>query len=44
MMDILFIEQLTVMAYIGINDWEKKCLQKLIFDLQLSCNTDFFFR
>lgn len=41
-MDILFIEQLTVMAYIGINDWEKNCLQKLIFDLQLSCNTDFF--
>ncbi|URJ32245.1 dihydroneopterin aldolase [Blochmannia endosymbiont of Camponotus sp.] len=42
MMDILFIERLTVMAYIGINDWEKNCLQKLIFDLQLSCNTEFF--
>ncbi|AAZ40708.1 dihydroneopterin aldolase, also has dihydroneopterin triphosphate [Candidatus Blochmanniella pennsylvanica str. BPEN] len=42
MMDILFIDRLTVMAYIGINDWEKNCLQKLIFDLQLSCNTEFF--
>ncbi|URJ25149.1 FolB domain-containing protein [Candidatus Blochmannia ocreatus (nom. nud.)] len=34
-MDILFIEKLIVMAYIGIYDWEKKFLQKLIFDVQL---------
>ncbi|URJ30617.1 FolB domain-containing protein [Candidatus Blochmannia vicinus] len=41
-MNILFIEQLIVMAYIGIYDWEKKYLQKLIFDLQLSYNTAVF--
>ncbi|WP_236840119.1 dihydroneopterin aldolase [Blochmannia endosymbiont of Camponotus nipponensis] len=41
-MDILFIEQLTVMTYIGIHDWEKKCLQRLIFDLQLSYNIKYF--
>ncbi|WP_331828482.1 dihydroneopterin aldolase [Candidatus Blochmannia sp. SNP] len=41
-MNILFIERLTVMAYIGIYDWEKKYLQKLIFDLQLSYNTAVF--
>ncbi|URJ29735.1 dihydroneopterin aldolase [Blochmannia endosymbiont of Camponotus sp.] len=41
-MNILFIEQLTVMAYIGIYDWEKKSLQRLIFDLQLSYDTAVF--
>ncbi|WHL25026.1 MAG: dihydroneopterin aldolase [Candidatus Blochmannia vicinus] len=41
-MNILFIERLTVMAYIGIYDWEKKYLQKLIFDVQLSYNTEVF--
>lgn len=35
-MDILFIEKLIVMATIGIYDWEKKCFQKLIFDVELS--------
>ncbi|UVK76843.1 MAG: dihydroneopterin aldolase [Sodalis sp. Fse] len=46
-MDIVFIEQLTVMAVIGIHDWEQKRLQKLVFDLELgwnnwqaSCNDD----
>lgn len=37
-MDILFIEKLKVMAMIGIHDWEKKCLQKLIFDVELAYN------
>ncbi|SNC58600.1 dihydroneopterin aldolase [Sodalis endosymbiont of Henestaris halophilus] len=34
-MDIVFIEQLTVMAMIGVYEWEKQCLQKLIFDLEM---------
>lgn len=33
--NILCIDQLIVMARIGIYDWEKRCLQKLIFDLKL---------
>lgn len=37
-MDILYIDQLMVMAKIGINDWEKTCLQKLFFDLKISYN------
>lgn len=37
-MDILFIEKLTVMAMIGVHEWEKKCFQKLIFDLELAYN------
>lgn len=39
-MDILFIEKLTVMAIIGIHDWEKKCFQKLIFDVKLAYNNE----
>lgn len=35
-MDILFIEKLIVMTMIGIHTWEKKCLQKLIFDIELA--------
>lgn len=37
-MDILFIEQLTVMATIGIQSWEKECFQKLIFNVELAYN------
>lgn len=34
-MDIVFIEQLTVMAVIGVYDWEQQRLQKLVFDLEM---------
>ncbi len=34
-MDIVFIEKLTVMAVIGVYDWEQQRLQKLVFDLEL---------
>ncbi|AFP85059.1 dihydroneopterin aldolase [secondary endosymbiont of Ctenarytaina eucalypti] len=34
-MDIVFIEQLTVMALIGVHDWEQQQLQKLVFDLEM---------
>ncbi|MBT9431510.1 bifunctional dihydroneopterin aldolase/7,8-dihydroneopterin epimerase [Candidatus Sodalis endolongispinus] len=34
-MDIIFIEQLTVMAVIGVYDWEQQRLQKLVFDLEM---------
>lgn len=34
-MDIVFIEQLTVMAMIGVYDWEQQRLQKLVFDLEM---------
>lgn len=37
-MDILFIEQLIVMAFIGVYDWEQQRLQKLVFDLELGYN------
>ncbi|CUX96263.1 Dihydroneopterin aldolase [Candidatus Gullanella endobia] len=37
-MDIIFIEQLTVMAIIGIYDWEKQKFQKLVFDLEIGWN------
>lgn len=35
-MDILYIDQLVIMAKIGIHNWEKKCFQKLIIDLKIS--------
>lgn len=35
-MDILFIEQLVVMTIIGIHDWERKCFQKLVLDVELA--------
>lgn len=38
--DILFIEQLIVMAVIGVHDWERKCFQKLIFDVELAYNSN----
>lgn len=34
-MDIVFIEQLTVMTVIGVYDWEQERLQKLVFDIEL---------
>lgn len=34
-MDIVFIEQLTVMAIIGVYDWEQQQLQKLVLDLEI---------
>lgn len=34
-MDIVFIEQFTVMAVIGAYDWEQQRLQKLMFDIEL---------
>ncbi|MGL9769198.1 MAG: dihydroneopterin aldolase [Sodalis sp. (in: enterobacteria)] len=34
-MDIIFIESLTVMAVIGVYDWEQQRLQKLVFDLEM---------
>lgn len=34
-MDIVFIEKLTVMATIGIYEWEQQRLQKLVFDLEM---------
>lgn len=40
-MNILYIERLMVMARIGIHDWEKRCLQKLVFDLQLRYESTF---
>ncbi|CAD83586.1 dihydroneopterin aldolase, also has dihydroneopterin triphosphate 2'-epimerase activity [Candidatus Blochmanniella floridana] len=41
-MDILYINQLIVMSSVGIYDWEKNQLQKLIFDLELTCHDKFF--
>ncbi|AKC60242.1 dihydroneopterin aldolase [Blochmannia endosymbiont of Camponotus (Colobopsis) obliquus] len=42
-MDMIFIEQLTVMSVIGLYDWEQQQLQKLVFDLQLGwdCNSKY---
>lgn len=34
-MDTLCIDNLITQASIGIHGWEKKCLQKLIFDVQV---------
>lgn len=41
-MDILYIDQLVVMSSIGIYDWEKQRLQKLVFDLELTCSDKYF--
>jgi len=35
-MDHIFIEQLEVIAVIGVYDWEQKIKQKLVFDLELA--------
>ncbi len=34
-MDIVFIEQLTVMTVIGVYDWEQTRQQKLVFDIEM---------
>lgn len=34
-MDIVFIEQLTVMTVIGVYDWEQDRQQKLVFDIEM---------
>ncbi|AKC59651.1 dihydroneopterin aldolase [Blochmannia endosymbiont of Polyrhachis (Hedomyrma) turneri] len=34
-MNILFIKGLVVTTVIGIYNWERNCLQKLIFDLEI---------
>lgn len=41
-MNTLYIDQLTVMARVGVHHWEKQCLQKLIFDLRLTYNNTSF--
>ncbi|WP_220683293.1 FolB domain-containing protein [Pseudomonas aeruginosa] len=35
-MDIVFIEQLSVITTIGVYDWEKTIKQKLVFDIEMS--------
>lgn len=35
-MDIVFIEQLTVITTIGVYDWEQKIHQKLVFDIEMA--------
>ncbi|WP_127957113.1 bifunctional dihydroneopterin aldolase/7,8-dihydroneopterin epimerase [Serratia microhaemolytica] len=34
-MDIIFIEQLDVIATIGVYDWEQNIKQKLLFDIEM---------
>ncbi|KLU17087.1 MULTISPECIES: bifunctional dihydroneopterin aldolase/7,8-dihydroneopterin epimerase [Xenorhabdus] len=34
-MDIVFIEELTVMTTIGVYDWEQTIKQKLVFDIEM---------
>ena len=35
-MDIVFIEQLSVITTIGVYDWEQTIRQKLVFDVELA--------
>ncbi|GLR08180.1 bifunctional dihydroneopterin aldolase/7,8-dihydroneopterin epimerase [Mixta theicola] len=35
-MDIVFIEQLSVITTIGVYDWEQTIQQKLVFDVELA--------
>ncbi|GAA3898999.1 bifunctional dihydroneopterin aldolase/7,8-dihydroneopterin epimerase [Gibbsiella dentisursi] len=35
MMDIVFIEELTVITTIGVYDWEQTIRQKLVFDIEM---------
>lgn len=35
-MDIVFIEQLTVITTIGVYDWEQTIDQKLVFDIEMA--------
>ena len=34
-MDIVFIEQLSVITTIGVYDWEQTIEQKLVFDIEM---------
>ncbi|AKE08724.1 MULTISPECIES: bifunctional dihydroneopterin aldolase/7,8-dihydroneopterin epimerase [Serratia] len=34
-MDIVFIEELTVITTIGVYDWEQNIRQKLVFDIEM---------
>ena len=34
-MDIVFIEQLSVITTIGVYDWEQTIEQKLVFDIEI---------
>lgn len=36
MNDRIFIEELTVLAQIGVYDWEQRIKQRLIFDLEMA--------
>ncbi|CCC31848.1 dihydroneopterin aldolase [Salmonella bongori NCTC 12419] len=36
MMDIVFIEQLSVITTIGVYDWEQTIEQKLVFDIEMA--------
>lgn len=36
MMDIVFIEQLSVITTIGVYDWEQTIEQKLMFDIEMA--------
>lgn len=35
-MDVVFIEQLTVITTIGVYDWEQGIRQKLVFDIEMA--------
>ena len=35
-MDIVFIEQLSVITTIGVYDWEQTIEQKLVFDIEMA--------
>jgi len=37
-MDIVFIEQLSVITTIGVYDWEQTIEQKLVFDIEMGWN------
>ncbi|BBG59948.1 Dihydroneopterin aldolase [Providencia rustigianii] len=37
-MDIVFIEQLSVITTIGVYDWEQKIEQKLVLDIEMGWN------
>jgi len=36
-MDIIFIEQLSVITTIGVYDWEQETQQKLLLDVEIGC-------
>jgi len=36
MMDIVFIEQLSIITTIGVYDWEQTIEQKLMFDIEMA--------